>query len=92
MIPEETAAGRQPHNLRRELYRTNDFADIEVYTTIAVCHRAICTQILWWEIKKKKYMRGNERFSCYCGCEFYAFRCCDFSTQRAAQILYFNIP
>lgn len=22
--------GRQPHNLRRELYRTNDFADIEV--------------------------------------------------------------
>lgn len=36
MIPEETAAGRQPHNLRRELYRTNDFADIEVCTTIAV--------------------------------------------------------
>ena len=36
MIPEETAAGRQPHNLRRELYRTNDFADIEVCTNIAV--------------------------------------------------------
>lgn len=30
IIPEETASGRQPHNLRRELYRTNDFADIEV--------------------------------------------------------------
>lgn len=30
MIPEETASGRQPHNLRRELYRTNEFADIEV--------------------------------------------------------------
>lgn len=30
IIPEETAAGRQPHNLRRELYRTNDFADAEV--------------------------------------------------------------
>ena len=30
VIPEETAAGRQPHNLRTELYRTNDFADIEV--------------------------------------------------------------
>lgn len=29
-IPEETSVGRQPHNLRRELYRTNDFADIEV--------------------------------------------------------------
>lgn len=30
IIPEETAAGRQPHNLKRELYRTNDFADNEV--------------------------------------------------------------
>lgn len=30
MIPEETASGRQPHNLKRELYRTNDFADNEV--------------------------------------------------------------
>lgn len=30
IIPEETAAGRQPHNLRRELYRTNDLGDIEV--------------------------------------------------------------
>lgn len=30
VIPEETATGRQPHNLKRELYRTNDFADIEV--------------------------------------------------------------
>lgn len=30
MIPEETSAGRQPHNLKRELYRTNDFADNEV--------------------------------------------------------------
>lgn len=29
-IPEETSVGRQPHNLRRELYRTNEFADIEV--------------------------------------------------------------
>ncbi|XP_043691133.1 origin of replication complex subunit 1B-like [Telopea speciosissima] len=30
IIPEETAAGRQPHNLRRELYVTNDYADIEM--------------------------------------------------------------
>ncbi|KAL8241431.1 hypothetical protein R6Q59_014785 [Mikania micrantha] len=29
VIPEETAAGRQLHNLKRELYRTNDFADNE---------------------------------------------------------------
>ena len=34
IIPEETAAGRQPHNLRRELYRTNEFADVEVVTAI----------------------------------------------------------
>jgi origin recognition complex subunit 1 len=34
IIPEETASGRQPHNLRRELYRTNDFADIEVVAII----------------------------------------------------------
>lgn len=30
VIPEETASGRQPHNLKRELYRTNEFADNEV--------------------------------------------------------------
>lgn len=30
MIPEETAVGRQPHNLRRELYRTSEVADAEV--------------------------------------------------------------
>lgn len=37
MIPEETAAGRQPHNLRRELYRTNDFADIEMESVLRQC-------------------------------------------------------
>ncbi|OAY30081.1 origin of replication complex subunit 1B [Manihot esculenta] len=37
MIPEETNAGRQPHNLRRELYRTNDFADIEMESIIRHC-------------------------------------------------------
>ena len=36
MIPEETASGRQPHNLRRELYQTNDFADIEVMDNICL--------------------------------------------------------
>lgn len=36
MIPEETASGRQPHNLKRELYRTNDFADIEVMDNICL--------------------------------------------------------
>lgn len=30
MIPEETSVGRQPHNLSRELYRTNDSSNIEV--------------------------------------------------------------
>ncbi|XP_050225555.1 origin of replication complex subunit 1B-like [Mercurialis annua] len=37
IIPEETAAGRQPHNLRRELYKTNDFADIEMESIIRHC-------------------------------------------------------
>lgn len=36
IIPEETSAGRQPHNLRRELYRTNDFADAEVIYSLFV--------------------------------------------------------
>ncbi|XP_019155323.1 PREDICTED: origin of replication complex subunit 1B-like isoform X3 [Ipomoea nil] len=38
IIPEETAAGRQPHNLRRELYRTNDFADAEMESIIRHCY------------------------------------------------------
>ncbi|KAE8037143.1 hypothetical protein FH972_009762 [Carpinus fangiana] len=37
IIPEETASGRQPHNLRRELYRTNDFADIEMDSILRHC-------------------------------------------------------
>ncbi|XP_010247189.1 PREDICTED: origin of replication complex subunit 1A-like [Nelumbo nucifera] len=38
IIPEETVAGRQPHNLRRELYRTNDFADIEMESVLRHCY------------------------------------------------------
>ncbi|XP_021772062.1 LOW QUALITY PROTEIN: origin of replication complex subunit 1B-like [Chenopodium quinoa] len=38
MIPEETEAGRQPHNLRRELYRTNDFADVEMESVFRHCY------------------------------------------------------
>ncbi|KAL3529860.1 hypothetical protein ACH5RR_009182 [Cinchona calisaya] len=38
IIPEETAAGRQPHNLRRELYRTNDFAEVEMESIIRHCY------------------------------------------------------
>ncbi|XP_025810599.1 origin of replication complex subunit 1 isoform X1 [Panicum hallii] len=37
IIPEETTAGRQPHNLRRELYRTNDLGDIEMETILRHC-------------------------------------------------------
>ncbi|CAN0902122.1 Origin of replication complex subunit 1A [Linum grandiflorum] len=37
IIPEETATGRQPHNLRRELYRTNDLADIEMESILRHC-------------------------------------------------------
>ncbi|KAJ7947550.1 Origin recognition complex subunit 1 [Quillaja saponaria] len=38
VIPEETAAGRQPHNLRRELYQTNDLADIEMESVLRHCN------------------------------------------------------
>lgn len=38
IIPEETAAGRQPHNLKRELYRANDFADVEMESVIRHCY------------------------------------------------------
>ncbi|KAF5203392.1 Origin recognition complex subunit [Thalictrum thalictroides] len=38
IIPEETAAGRQPHNLRRELYHTNDFADVEMESVLRHCY------------------------------------------------------
>ncbi|KAL5719567.1 Origin of replication complex subunit 1B [Ranunculus cassubicifolius] len=38
MIPEETTAGRQPHNLRRELYLTNDFADTEMESILRHCY------------------------------------------------------
>lgn len=38
IIPEETTAGRQPHNLRRELYRTSDFADVEMESVIRHCY------------------------------------------------------
>ncbi|ESQ38187.1 hypothetical protein EUTSA_v10029404mg [Eutrema salsugineum] len=37
MIPEETASGRQKHNLKRELYLTNDFADIEMECILRHC-------------------------------------------------------
>ncbi|KAM3208286.1 hypothetical protein ACQJBY_063139 [Aegilops geniculata] len=36
-IPEETSAGRQPHNLRRELYRTNALGDIEMESIVRHC-------------------------------------------------------
>ncbi|GAB2287037.1 Origin of replication complex subunit 1B [Dionaea muscipula] len=38
LTPEETAAGRQAHNLRRELYLTNEFADVEMESIIRHCH------------------------------------------------------
>lgn len=44
IIPEETAAGRQSHNLRRELYRTNDFADVEVI----MCSKDILCIVLFF--------------------------------------------
>lgn len=34
VIPEETNAGRREHNLKRELFKTNHFQDIEVFFPI----------------------------------------------------------
>ncbi|XP_050363029.1 origin of replication complex subunit 1A-like [Argentina anserina] len=50
VIPEETAAGRQPHNLRREIYRTNDFADIEMESILQHCY----------VMNPKEYAKANE--------------------------------
>ncbi|XP_065866888.1 origin of replication complex subunit 1B-like [Euphorbia lathyris] len=38
MIPEETAGGRQPHNLKRELYRTNESTDTEMESILQHCY------------------------------------------------------
>ncbi|XP_020590675.1 origin of replication complex subunit 1-like isoform X2 [Phalaenopsis equestris] len=38
VIPEETPAGRQPHNLRRELYLTNHLSDIEMESVLRHCY------------------------------------------------------
>ncbi|WCJ36901.1 origin recognition complex 1 [Euphorbia peplus] len=38
MIPEETSGGRQPHNLKRELYRTNESADNEMESILRHCY------------------------------------------------------
>ncbi|KAL4198318.1 hypothetical protein AMTRI_Chr03g139580 [Amborella trichopoda] len=38
LIPEETTIGRQPHNLRREIFRTNDFDDIEMESVFRHCY------------------------------------------------------
>ncbi|KAG0487255.1 hypothetical protein HPP92_009350 [Vanilla planifolia] len=38
VIPEETTAGRQSHNLRRELYRTNHLSNIEMESVIRHCY------------------------------------------------------
>ncbi|CAK8579355.1 unnamed protein product [Lathyrus sativus] len=38
MIPEETSVGRQPHNLSRELYRTNDSSNIEMESVLRHCY------------------------------------------------------
>ncbi|XVF69646.1 hypothetical protein PTKIN_Ptkin11bG0098400 [Pterospermum kingtungense] len=58
MTPEETASGRQPHNLRRELYRTNDFADIEMESIIRHCN------VLGPKEYAKAHDEGDDVFLC----------------------------
>ncbi|VVA32776.1 PREDICTED: origin [Prunus dulcis] len=59
IIPEETVAGRQPHNLRREIYRTNDFADIEMESILRHC----------FVMNPKEYAKANEGDDVYL-CEY----------------------
>ncbi|XP_055827820.1 origin of replication complex subunit 1A-like [Solanum dulcamara] len=58
IIPEETDAGRQPHNLRRELYRTNDFADVEMESVIRHCF------VLYPKEFEKARNDGDDVFLC----------------------------
>ncbi|XWS52515.1 hypothetical protein CRYUN_Cryun11dG0077100 [Craigia yunnanensis] len=60
MIPEETASGRQPHNLTRELYRTNDFADIEMESIIRHCN----------VMSPKEYAKANDEGDDVFLCEY----------------------
>ncbi|XVF04701.1 hypothetical protein REPUB_Repub05bG0107700 [Reevesia pubescens] len=60
MIPEEAASGRQPHNLRRELYRTKDFADIEMESIIRHCK----------VMSPKEYAKANDEGDDIFLCEY----------------------
>ncbi|XP_022753586.1 origin of replication complex subunit 1B-like [Durio zibethinus] len=60
IIPEETASGRQPHNLRRELYWTNDFADIEMESIIKHCN----------VMSPKEYAKANDEGDDIFLCEY----------------------
>ncbi|KAK9029448.1 hypothetical protein V6N11_026565 [Hibiscus sabdariffa] len=60
IIPEETASGRQPHNLRRELYQTNDFADIEMESIIRHCN----------VMSPKEYAKANDEGDDVFLCEY----------------------
>ncbi|KAF8403830.1 hypothetical protein HHK36_011936 [Tetracentron sinense] len=60
IIPEETAAGRQPHNLKREIYQTNDFADIEMESVLRQCH----------VMKPKEFSKANNEGDDVFLCEY----------------------
>ncbi|KAL6294554.1 hypothetical protein ACE6H2_002696 [Prunus campanulata] len=59
IILEETMAGRQPHNLRREICCTNDFADIEMESILRHC----------FVMNPKEYAKANEGDDVYL-CEY----------------------
>ncbi|WOK92752.1 origin of replication complex subunit 1-like [Canna indica] len=58
IIPEETAIGRQPHNLKRELYRTNDYSQIEMESVIRHCY------VLSPDAYKEANDQGDDVFYC----------------------------
>ncbi|KAJ1406939.1 Zinc finger, PHD-type [Sesbania bispinosa] len=59
IIPEETSAGRQPHNLSRELYQTNDFANIEMESVLRHCYVMTPKNMLKQKMREMIYSSVN---------------------------------
>ncbi|KAK1282070.1 hypothetical protein QJS10_CPB22g01379 [Acorus calamus] len=75
LIPEETAAGRQPHNLRREVYSTNDCGEIELESVVRHCY----------VMSPKEFAKANDEGDDVFLCE-YEYDVCWHSFKRIADI------
>ena len=62
-IPEETESGRQKHNLRRELYLTNDIGDVELEDVVDWCESVLVVEVGEdgrEEGQRRKFGKGRE--------------------------------